>query len=79
MNSIIDNKTILLYTYAQKEGFRDSSVSVFRYNKPAAPDVKDRTGLSAGAIAGIVISSVATLAGLSVGIFFILKKKRKIL
>ena len=36
---------------------------------------EDKGGLSAGAIAGIVVGCVVFVAGVAVGVFFLLKKK----
>ena len=46
--------------------------------EPSEPEVNptpEKKGLSAGAIAGIVIAIVVVLAGAGVGVFFLLKKK----
>ena len=46
--------------------------------QPSNPEVNpapEKKGLSAGAIAGIVIAIVVVLAGAGVGVFFLLKKK----
>ena len=45
--------------------------------QPNTPEVQpsDKKPLSSGAIAGIVIACVVVLAGVGVGVFFLLKKK----
>ena len=46
-------------------------------SEPAVNPSPEKGGLSAGAIAGIVVGAVVLLAGVGVGVFFLLKKKKK--
>lgn len=61
--------------------WRDSGDTPVTPDDPVTPDEpsKSSSGLSGGAIAGIVIGSVAVAGGIGVGVFFLLKKKGIIL
>ena len=52
-----------------------SKFAVVFEDKPADNNVEAKKPLSGGAIAGIVIACVVVLAGIGVGVFFLLKKK----
>ena len=66
-------------TYKVKVNDKDVPVPPEPPVNPDTPTKPDKGGLPAGAVVGIVLSSVAVTAGIGVGVFFLLKKKGIIL